>query len=128
MMGRLKREQGQLFYSFCLNDAVPDDHPVREIAAVLELAWVYAELAPHYSEIGRPSIDPNVDRRLRFRDPLRACALPRGPGEPWHINGFVGLAFRTGYRITRHSRVRATNAFATKRHIAVTPSPGGQAD
>jgi hypothetical protein len=26
MMGRLKRAQGQLFYSFCLDDAVPDVH------------------------------------------------------------------------------------------------------
>jgi hypothetical protein len=46
MMGRLNHPQGQLFYSFCLDEAVPDDHPVREIAAVLDLSWVYAELAP----------------------------------------------------------------------------------
>jgi hypothetical protein len=39
MMGRLKREQGQLFYSFCLEEVVPDDHLVREIAAVLDLSW-----------------------------------------------------------------------------------------
>jgi hypothetical protein len=32
MMGRLNRDQGQLFYSFSLDDAVPDDHQVREIA------------------------------------------------------------------------------------------------
>ena len=44
MMGRLNQDQGQLFYSFCLADAVPDDHPIREIAAVLNLKWVYAEL------------------------------------------------------------------------------------
>ena len=42
MMGRLNHDQGQLFYSFCLADAVPDDHPIREIAAVLDLRWVYA--------------------------------------------------------------------------------------
>ena len=58
MMGRLNREQGQLFYSFCLDEAVPDDHRVREIASVLDLSWVHAELAPHYSHLGRPSIDP----------------------------------------------------------------------
>jgi len=57
MMGRLNDNQGQLFYSFCLADAVPDDHPIREIAAVLDLRWVYAELAPHYPKIARPSID-----------------------------------------------------------------------
>ena len=28
-----------------------------EIAAVLDLSWVHTELAPHYSHLGRPSID-----------------------------------------------------------------------
>ena len=37
MMGRRNRDQEQFFYSFRLDEAVPDDHPVREIAAVLEL-------------------------------------------------------------------------------------------
>jgi hypothetical protein len=27
MMGRLKNDQGQLFYSFCLEEVVPGDHP-----------------------------------------------------------------------------------------------------
>ena len=53
MMGRLRRDQGQLFYSFCLDKVVPRDHPVREIAAVLDLSWVRAELAPHYPHRGR---------------------------------------------------------------------------
>jgi transposase len=58
MMGRRKHGQGQLFYEFRLDEAVPDDHLVRKIRAVLDLAWVYRELSPYYSEIGRPSIDP----------------------------------------------------------------------
>ena len=37
MMGRHSRDQGQLFYSFNLEEAVPSDHLVREIAAVLDL-------------------------------------------------------------------------------------------
>jgi hypothetical protein len=31
MMGRLKSDQGQLFYEFHLGDAVPEDHLVRKI-------------------------------------------------------------------------------------------------
>ena len=27
MMGRLNHDQGQFFYSFRLDEAVPDDHP-----------------------------------------------------------------------------------------------------
>src|SRR6202047_1540542 len=64
MMGQCKHEQEQLFYSFRLDDAVPEDHPVREIAAVLDLSWVYAELASYYPRMGRPSIDPVLMIRM----------------------------------------------------------------
>jgi transposase len=64
MMGRLNREQEQLFYSFCLDEVVPNDHLVREIAAVLDLSWVHNELAPYYAPIGRPSIDPVLMIRM----------------------------------------------------------------
>ena len=64
MMGRRDQDQGQLFYAFDLDAAVPDDHLVREIAAVLDLSWVHNELAPHYSSIGRPSIDPVLMIRM----------------------------------------------------------------
>jgi transposase len=64
MMGRHNRDQGQLFYSFCLDEVVPADHRVRDIAAVLDLSWVHAELAPYYPSIGRPSIDPVLMIRM----------------------------------------------------------------
>ena len=64
MMGRSSQDQGQLFYSFNLEDVVPDDHLVRQIAMVLDLSWVRTELAPHYSPIGRPSIDPLLMIRM----------------------------------------------------------------
>src|SRR6266850_1489786 len=64
MMGRLNHDQGQLFYSFCLDEAVPDDHLVRAIAAVLDLSWVHGELAAYYSSTGRPSIDPELMIRM----------------------------------------------------------------
>ena len=64
MMGRLGRDQEQLFYSFCLEEVVPDDHQVRAIAAVLDLSWVYGELSPHYPVLGRPSIDPVLMIRM----------------------------------------------------------------
>ena len=64
MMGRLKRGQEQLFYSFCLEETVPDDHLVRAIAAALDLSWVHGELASYYSPLGRPSIDPALMIRM----------------------------------------------------------------
>lgn len=64
MMGRCKSEQGQLFYAFDLDAAVPGDHLARRIAAVLDLSWLRKELAPHYSHTGRPSIDPELMLRM----------------------------------------------------------------
>ena len=59
MMGRLERDQGRLFYSFCLDEVVPDDHRAREIAAVLDLSWLHTELGPPllapWPSIDRPS-------------------------------------------------------------------------
>lgn len=46
MMGRLKSDQGQLFYEFHLGDAVPEDHLARKIDAALDLSWLRSELAP----------------------------------------------------------------------------------
>jgi hypothetical protein len=40
MMGRRQQGQGQLFYEFHLDEAVPDDHLVRKIGALLDLSWV----------------------------------------------------------------------------------------
>jgi len=57
MMGRVNHDQRQLFYSFNLEEVVPDDHLARQIAAVLDLSWVYSELQSFYPKIGRPSID-----------------------------------------------------------------------
>ena len=74
MLGRSGRDQGQLFYSFNLEEVVPDDHLVRAIADVLDLSWVRAELAPYYSALGRPSIDPVLMIRMlvvRYRLPGR---------------------------------------------------------
>jgi len=63
-MGRLNHNQGRLFYSFHLDEVVPDDHLVREIAAVLDLSWVHRELAAYYPRLGRPSIDPELMIRM----------------------------------------------------------------
>src|SRR5665647_27769 len=64
MMGRQNNDQGPLFYEFRLDEAVPDDHLVRKIDAVLDLTWVHAELAPHYPTLGRPSVDPVLMIRM----------------------------------------------------------------
>jgi hypothetical protein len=52
MMGRLKSDQGQLFFDFRLGDVVPEDHLVRTIDAALDLSWLRGELASRYSSMG----------------------------------------------------------------------------
>ena len=64
MMGRQTKGQEQLFYEFNLDGAVPSDHLVRRIDAVLDTSWVHRELAPFYSTLGRPSIDPELMIRM----------------------------------------------------------------
>jgi hypothetical protein len=81
MMGRVKSDQGQLFYEFHLGDAVPEDHLVRKIDAALDLSWLRSELAPHYSSMGRPSIDsraddPDAGRGVCLCNPFGAADLP----------------------------------------------------
>ena len=56
MMGRLKSDQGQLFYEFHLGDAVPEDHLVRKIDTALDLSWLRSELAPVCTENLNPDV------------------------------------------------------------------------
>ena len=63
-MGEAVGQQDRLFYEFCLEDLVPPDHLLRKIAAVLDLSWLRGALAPHYSTIGRPSVDPELMIRM----------------------------------------------------------------
>ena len=46
MMGRLNHDQEQLFYSFRLEEAVPQDHLIRKIAAVVDLSWLILSSRP----------------------------------------------------------------------------------
>jgi hypothetical protein len=62
---------------------VLEDHLVRAIAAVLDLSWVYGELAPYYSRFGRPSLDPALMIRMLFVGYVFAIPRPiqrRHPG------------------------------------------------
>ena len=64
MMGQQCDGQVSLFYAFCLEDRVPTDHLLRKIDRFLDLGTLRQELAPFYSMIGRPSIDPELMIRI----------------------------------------------------------------
>lgn len=86
MMGERRVDQSALFYEFSLERHVPADHMLRAIDRFVELDGLRAHLAPFYSAIGRPSIDPAADPhaagRLLLRHPLGAAAVRGGPPEP----------------------------------------------
>ena len=64
MMGRLEAGQERLFYHFRLEDQVPANHLLRKLDALLDLDLVRKQLEPFYSEIGRPSVDPELMIRM----------------------------------------------------------------
>ena len=66
MMGRRRRDQGRLFYEFRLDDRIPQNHLLRRIDVVVTvaLADLHEELEPYYSDIGRPSVDPELMIRM----------------------------------------------------------------
>lgn len=51
-------------YSFCLDEAAPDDHLVRAIAEFRDMSRVHAALARYYPKLGRPPIDPVLMIRI----------------------------------------------------------------
>src|SRR5271169_836324 len=66
MMGRQIGDQVSLFYEFRLDDRIPKDHLLRRINVFLGpvLGGMREQLSPYYSEIGRPSIDPELMIRM----------------------------------------------------------------
>jgi transposase len=66
MMGRRCGDQASLFYQFHLDDRVPKDHLLRRIDCFVmtALADMHERLKPYYSEIGRPSVDPELMIRM----------------------------------------------------------------
>jgi transposase len=66
MMGRQTGDQRQLFYLFNLEDRIPADHLLRRINPTLAevLADLRDKLANFYSDVGRPSIDPELMMRM----------------------------------------------------------------
>src|SRR5215467_339064 len=66
MMGRKHREQASLFYEFRLDDMIPKGHLLRRINVFVTsvLGGLHEHVGPFYSDIGRPSIDPELLIRM----------------------------------------------------------------
>src|SRR6516165_8319505 len=112
MMGRLNHDQEQFFYSFRLDEAVPNDHAVREVAAVLDLSWVHSELAPYYPRIGRPSIDPVLMMRMLIIGYVFAIRSERALCRDVRVN----LAYRWFCGLSIEDKIPDHSAFSRARN------------
>ena len=90
MMGERRVMREALFYGFSLERHVPNDHLLRKIDRFVDLSEVRAHLEPYYSEVGRPSIDPELMMRMLIvgysfgiRSERRLCE------EAWIVNSVV---------------------------------------
>jgi transposase len=91
---------------------VPNDHPIREIAAVLDLKWVYAELAPHYPRMGRPSVDPVLMLRMLLIGYLFAIRSERALCREVKVN----LAYRWFCGLSIEDKIPDHSAFCRARN------------
>jgi transposase len=90
MMGPRQVEQGALFYEFSLDAHVPGDHLLRSIDRFVDLSEVRRELAPFYSSMGRPSVDPELMIRMLIVGYCFGIRSERRLCEEVHLN----LAYR----------------------------------
>jgi len=112
MMGRREDGQGQFFYAFDLDKVVPPDHLVRQIDAVLDLSWIYKDLAPYYSHTGRPSIDPVLMMRMLIVGYVFAIRSERQLCSEVQVN----LAYRWFCRLGIEDKVPDHSVFCRARN------------
>ncbi len=109
MLGPQQVMQEALFYEFSLDGHVPPDHLLRRTDALMDFSEVRRHLAPFYSAIGRPSIDPEPYPFLPNRGRARAGAGPLCDakwrrskiGMPHHASGLGVCAWRQAKRPQR---------------------------
>jgi transposase len=112
MMGERRVMQEALFYSFNLERHVPKDHLLRKIDRFVDLSEVRAHLEPYYSEIGRPSIDPELMMRMLIVGYCFGVRSERRLREEVHLN----LAYRWFCRLGLDGEVPDHSTFSKNRH------------
>src|SRR5229473_1120113 len=112
MMGQRQVQQDALFYAFSLERHVPETHLLRAIDRFVELDGVRAHLAPFYSEIGRPSIDPELLIRMLIVGYCSGIRSERRLCEKVHLN----LAYRWFCRLGLDGDVPDHSTFSKTRH------------
>lgn len=112
MMGPRQVAQGALFYEFNLDALVPQDHLLRSIDRFVDFSGVRAHLAPFYSAIGRPSIDPELMLRMLIVGYTHGIRSERRLCEEVRLN----LAYRWFCRLDLTDPIPDHSTFSKNRH------------
>jgi transposase len=112
MMGRQETGREQLFYTFSMEDHVPEDHLLRGVHKFLDLSSFRQHLKPFYSPIGRPSIDPELMIRMLIVGYCFGIRSERRLCEEVHLN----LAYRWFCRLGLEDQVPNHSTFSKNRH------------
>src|SRR5437868_391420 len=111
MMG-MQTAPAQLFYDFCLEDHIPDDHLLRRIDRFIDLSDARQKLKAFYCSIGRPSIDPELMIRMLIVGYCLGIRSERRLCEEVHLN----LAYRWFCRLGLDGEVPDHSTFSKNRH------------
>jgi transposase len=121
MMGHRQVDQAALFYEFSLERHIPANHLLRSVDRFVELEDLRRELAPFYSNIGRPSIDPELMIRMLLVGYCFGIRSERRLCDEVHLNlayrWFCGLGLdgavpdHSTFSKNRHGRFRESDLF-----------------
>ncbi len=112
MMGQLPAAQNALFYDFCLEKHIPEDHLLRQIDQFLDFDQIRQHLQPFYSTTGRPSIDPELMIRMLLVGYCYGIRSERRLCEEVNFN----LAYRWFCRLGLEAGVPDHSSFSKNRH------------
>jgi transposase len=114
MMGRQTVDQSQLFYLFNLEARIPGRHLLRRINPTVTqiLAGLREKLEAFYSEIGRPSIDPELMIRMLIVGYCYGIRSERRLCEEVELH----LAYRWFCRLDLDDKVPDHSTFSVNRH------------
>ena len=114
MMGRQTGDQSQLFYLFNLERRIPAGHLLRRMNPIVTrvLAELREKLAAFYSDIGRPSIDPELMLRMLIVGYCYGIRFERRLCEEVELH----LAYRWFCRLDLDDKVPDHSTFSVNRH------------
>ena len=114
MMGRQAGDQTRLFYLFKLEDRIPPSHLLRRINPTVAqvLADLREKLKAFYSELGRPSIDPELMLRMLIVGYCYGIRSERRLCEEVELH----LAYRWFCRLDLEDKVPDHSTFSVNRH------------